>query len=405
MKKLLQISLGIVTSIGGFLEAGSLATSIQAGSAFGYQLIWTLILGTICLIFLVEMSGRFAAISKHTIIDGVREHFGFSFLVLPFIAISIVNLLVLGAEIGGICIALQLVTGIAFQLWSIPVTFVVWFIMWKGTFGIIENGISILGLVTVCFVVAVFWLQPSWSDVLKGIVPALPDHDGAKYWYLAVGILGATISPYLFFFYSAGAIEDKWDKGYLGVNRAVAVLGMSFGGTISLAALILGALVFLPRGMTAIENYDQIAIVLTPVFGLSGFYLFAASLGIACLGAAAELALIQAYLVAQTFGWEWGEDLPPRKDPAFSLSYTICVILGGLLILVGLDPLRITVFSMALTAMVLPIAVIPFLLLMNDSTYLGKHTNGWIGNMVVILIVGLGFVLAVGTLPLQFMAG
>src|SRR5215212_5683703 len=123
MKKLLEIALAIVTSIGGFLEVGSLATAVQAGASFRFQLIWAIVLGTVCLIFLVEMAGRFAAISKHTIIDGIRERFGFRFFVVPLIGISILNLLVLAAEIGGVCISLQLLTGYAVQLWALPVAF------------------------------------------------------------------------------------------------------------------------------------------------------------------------------------------------------------------------------------------------------------------------------------------
>jgi len=66
MKKLLEVTLGTVTSIGGFLEVGSLATAAQAGAMFGMQLTWAIALGGLCMIFLVEMSGRFAAVSKHT---------------------------------------------------------------------------------------------------------------------------------------------------------------------------------------------------------------------------------------------------------------------------------------------------------------------------------------------------
>ncbi|MFB2605642.1 divalent metal cation transporter, partial [Rhizobium phaseoli] len=59
MKKLLQISLGIVTSVGGFIETGQIATSSQAGAAYGFSLLWPIVIGTICLIFLIEMAGRF----------------------------------------------------------------------------------------------------------------------------------------------------------------------------------------------------------------------------------------------------------------------------------------------------------------------------------------------------------
>lgn len=98
MKKLLQISLGIVTSVGGFLETGLIATSTQAGSAFGYQLIWAVILGTICLIFLVEMSGRFAIASRMTIADGIRDRFGSNMFIVMLAITFIVNLMVLAAE-------------------------------------------------------------------------------------------------------------------------------------------------------------------------------------------------------------------------------------------------------------------------------------------------------------------
>ena len=79
MKKILQLSLGIITSVGGFLEIGSVTTAAQAGAQFGYKLLWAILLGTLCLIFLIEMSGRLAAVSKHTIVDAIRERFGFPF--------------------------------------------------------------------------------------------------------------------------------------------------------------------------------------------------------------------------------------------------------------------------------------------------------------------------------------
>ena len=138
MKKLLEISLGIVTSVGGFLEIGSLATAAQAGATFGLQLVWAIILGTICVIFLVEMAGRFAAVSTHTISDGIRERFGFNFFLVPFIATLLLNLMVLAAEIGGVAISLELATGIRFQWWALPVAFGSWLLLWKGTFGFIE---------------------------------------------------------------------------------------------------------------------------------------------------------------------------------------------------------------------------------------------------------------------------
>jgi Mn2+/Fe2+ NRAMP family transporter len=401
MSKLLEISLGIVTSVGGFLEIGSLTTAAQAGAAFGFQLIWAILLGTICVIFLVEMAGRFAAVSHHTISDAVRERFGFNFFIWPLVITLLVNFLVLAAEIGGAAVALELATGIGFQWWALPVAFITWLLLWKGTFGLIEKGVSILGLVTLCFVVGAVMLKPDWGEVARGAVPSLPPHDKAHYWFLAVSILGASISPYLFLFYSSGAIEDKWDEGYLGVNRAIAGLGMTFGGTIAVGALIMAALVLTPSGIEQVDDYNQLPLMLIPVFGAWGFWLFVASLGIACLGAAIEIGLQQAYPVAQGFGWNWGEDLKPRDNAGFSTVYTLAVLLAAIPIACGLDPLKLTVFAMALTAASLPLTVVPFLFLMNDGRYVKDHRNGPVANAAVLFIIVLGCVLALVTIPLE----
>ncbi|MER9834545.1 divalent metal cation transporter [Mesorhizobium sp. M0145] len=405
MKKLLEISLGVVTSVGGFLEVGSVATAAQAGAAFRFQLIWAVVLGTICIIFLVEMAGRFAAVSHHTIADGIRERFGFNAFLWPLLATLLVNFLVMAAEIGGVAIALELATGIGFQSWALPVAFLAWLFLWKGTFGFIEKGVAILGLVTLCFVVGAVMLKPDWEQVAAGAVPTLPDHDAANYWFMAVSILGASISPYLFMFYSSGAIEDEWDKSYLGANRAIAGLGMSFGGTIAIGVLIVAALVLAAHGIEQVDDYHQLPLMLIPIFGFWGFVLFVASLGIACFGAALEIGLQQAYLVAQGFGWTWGENLKPRDDPGFSTVYTILLVLAAIPIALGLDPLKLTIFSMALTAASLPLTVVPFLFLLNDERYVGEHRNGMIANAAVIFIIALGFVLAIVTIPLQIFGG
>lgn len=404
MKKALAITLGIVTGIGGFLDVGAIATAAQAGAAFGFQLIWVIVLGTICVIFLVEMSGRLAAVSKHTLVDAMRERFGVNFYLVPFTAELLVDFLVLGAEIGGVCLALQLVTGISFPWWALPVAFVLWLLLWKGTFKIIENGTSFFGLITLCFVVAAFVLHPPWKLVGAGMLPSLPTHDKAHYWFIAVAILGALISPYLFYFYSSGAIEDKWDKGDLGVNRGVASLGMGFGSLVSLGLLVVAAMVFQPRGIQ-VDAYEQAALMLTQPFGYWGFILFAASLGIACFGAALEVSLNMAYIVTQALGWNWSESEHPRQDARFSFTYTVFIFAASLIMVIGIDPLKLTIFTMALTAVTLPLVIIPFLILMNDEHYLGQHRNGWISNGVIIFIIGLTFVLAIVAIPLEIIGG
>jgi Mn2+/Fe2+ NRAMP family transporter len=404
MKKILQVSLGIVTSVGGFLEIGSVTTAAQAGAGFGYQLLWAILLGTICLIFLVEMSGRLAAVSKHTVVEAMRERFGFPFFFIVLVGMVLVAFMVLVAELGGIGLSLQILTGIGFPWWAIPVSLLVWLLMWKGTFGLIENGASVLGLVTISFVVAAIKLHPNWGSAASGMLPSMPDSDKARYGFIAVSILGASISPYLMYFYSSGAIEDKWDESYVGVNRFIATLGMSLGGFLSMAVLIAAALALQPHGIQ-VDKFEQAALLMTSALPKWGFYLFALSMLIACFGAALEISLAIAYFFAQGFGWNWSEDLEPSKDARFSFIYTIIILLASVPLLFGIDPIKVTMMSMALTAATLPLAIVPFLFLMNDPIYMGEHRNGWVSNSVVAVIILISFVLAPISIPLEIVGG
>ena len=404
MSKLLEIALGIVTSIGGFLEAGSITTSAQAGATFGYELLWTLAVGVLALVALIEMSGRLSAVSQRTYTDLLRERFGARFFVLPLVAVVLVSFLVLASEIGGTCVALQLASGVEARWWAVPVALLCWLLLWKGTFSVVEKGSALLGLVGVAFVVGAVRLGVHWPLAARDLLPSLPAHDGAKYWFLVVNIIGASVSPYLLVFYSAGAVEERWDRSYLRTNQAVAVLGMSFGGVLAAAVLLSAAMVLHPRGIS-VDSFHQVALTVATPLGHPGFVLFIITLAVACFGAAAEISLAIAYMLAQGFGWRWSEDARPRKNARFALSYTVAIALAGIVMLAGVDPVKLTNVSMALTAMSLPITVIPLAVIMNDRETLGRNVNGWFGNVVLAVVSVLSIVLMLAALPLQLLGG
>jgi Mn2+/Fe2+ NRAMP family transporter len=402
MKKLASVALGILTSVGGYLEVGSMGTALQAGAAFRYSLLWALALGTICIAFLCEMTGRLAAVSHHTVVAAMRERFGLSFQIWPLTAQIIVDLFVLASELGGAALALKLVTGIPLAICVVPVVLLVWCCLWFTTFGAIENGVAVLGLVTLSFVVATWRLGPDWMEVRAGLLPHVPSTARAHYAYLAVSILGATISPYLVTFYSSGAVEEKWNASHVLPNRIVAAVGMGFGSMISMAIVVGAALVLAPRGIVP-QSFQQGLPVLDVPFGRWGLWLFSGSLFIGCVGAALELALDVSYIIAQTFGWNWGEDEKPAEAPRFALVYTGALLLAIVPSLFAVDPLKLTMFSMALTVLVLPLLVGPLIVVMNDRTYLRQRTNGAISNAATIFIVAVAFALAVLALPVQVM--
>jgi Mn2+/Fe2+ NRAMP family transporter len=404
MKKWGGVALGVVTSIGGFLEVGSVATAAQGGAEFGYQLAWVILLGVAGLALLMEMTGRLSAVSRRTYVDLLREHFGVRFFMAPLIATLIVSVLVLASEIGGVSIALQMATGIAFRWWAVPVAFVGWVLLWRGTFSMVEQGTAALGLVAVVFAVGAWKLHPQWGALGASLLPSGPAHDSPRYWYLAVSILGASISPYLYMFYSSGAIEDRWTIEHLGVNRVTAWLGNLFGGGLNVAVLVVAALVFAPRQIH-VDAYEQVGLLLASPLGHAGFALLLATLCITCFGATVEITLAIAYMLAQGFGWPWSENLPPCDDARFAASYTVAILAAALPIAAGVDPLALTNVSMTLTAASLPLTVVPLLVLMNDAEVMMKHVNGWLTNSALIVLAVLSFVLFVAALPLQILGG
>jgi Mn2+/Fe2+ NRAMP family transporter len=404
MKKWGEVALGVITSIGGFLEIGSIATSAQAGAEFGYRLVWVVALGILSLALLMEMTGRLAAVSRRTYVDQLRERFGIRFFVAPLAAVLVVSFLVLSSEIGGVAIALEMAAGIGLRWWALPVALVAWLLLWRGTFGIVEQGTAMLGLVALVFAVAVWKIHPHWHEVAAGALPSAPSHDRARYWYLAVSILGASVSPYLFLFYSAGAIEDDWTEEHLAVNRVTAGLGNVFGGGLAIAVVIVAAVVFFTHH-ARVDRYEQLPLLLSSPLGRTGFVLFLATLCVTCFGATLEITLSLAYLLAQGFGWTWSENLRPAKDARFSTAYTVLLAAAAVPIMAGVDPLALTNISMTATAASLPLTVVPLVVLMNDRDILMKHVNGWASNAALVILAILSVVLFFAALPLQLLGG
>ena len=404
MKKIIQLALGIVTGIGGFLEIGSVTTAAQAGSSFGFQLIWALLLGMTCLAFLLEMSGRFSAVSEHTVIEALRDRFGFGFFSIVLAGVALVVFLVLVAEIGGVALSIEIVTGIGIPWWALPVALIAWLLLWKGNLDLVEDAPSILGMLAIFFAIGVFRLKPDTSAILHGAIPSMPKENPPHYWFVAVSILGASISPYLMYFYSSGAVEDKWDDSYLSINKFIAGVGTAFGGLLAVAVLIIAAVVLKPVDVE-VQRFDQMARMVTVPFPKWGIVLFATTMAITCLGAAMEIAVSISYMFGQGLGWHASEEGKPVKEARFSTVYTVIIIVSAIPILIGIDPIKVTEISMALTAATLPLAVIPFLVLMNDENYMGAHRNGILGNSIVVVISVMACLLALVAIPLQILGG
>ena len=404
MRKLLNLALGIVTSIGGFVEVGSISTSVQAGAEFGFSLLWAIAAATLFVAALAEMAGRVAAVSKRTMAAAVRERFGFHFQSIPLGAEFLIDTLLLSAELGGAAIAVKLLTGVGFQWWVLPLGCAAWLVLWCGTFSVIEDGIGLLGMVTLSFVLAAWRLQPDGGAIAHGFVPSVATHDVTRYAFLAVSIVGATVSPYLLNFYSSGAVEEKWTEQDLWMNRLTSFLGMGFGSTVAMGCLVTAAIVFGPQHVK-VETYEHAAQMFVPVYGRWAVTLFALSLGVGCFGAAVEIALNAGYVFGQALGWTWGIDRKRRDTSRFVAAFSLMLLIAAVIATLGFDPLRVTLVSVALTVVVMPVVVLPFLVLMNEPAYAGRHTSGPLGNGLLAALTILGALMAIVVIPLEILGG
>jgi Mn2+/Fe2+ NRAMP family transporter len=405
MKKWLSITLGIVTATGGFLDAGTIATAGEAGAKFGLGLIWAILLATVAVILLVEMVGRFTAVSEKTYADAIRENFGFRFFLLPLISEVIAESLLLTAELGGVAIALSLLTGISWHILFPVATLLVFAMAWRAPFDWIENGPAILGLTTLGFLVGIFALGGPSRDLLPTLWhPQVKQGELGDYLYLCAATLGATISPYLLFFYSSGAREENWSGSSLLLNRVTAFAGMGFGSLGSMALVVLSAMVLQPLHMNA-NTLGEMGLPMAKAFGSLGTTLFGIVLFSTCFGAALEVLLGVSYLIAQGFGWEWGENKKPVEAARFNLVIVLFLLAAIVIGLLGMDPLQLALLASTVIALVLPISLAPFLVLMNDPQYLKDKINGRWSNIAVIGVLLIAFVVALISLPLEILTG
>ena len=214
MKRALQIALGILTAIGGFVDIGDFVTNGLVGARFGMSLAWSSSWASSGSRLYAEMSGRIAALPHRPVFDIVRERLGPRFALVNLFASYFINFLTLTAELAGVAVAIQLATSVNYLLWIPIVGFLVWAVVWRMPFNVMENLFGLLGLCLLVFVVALWKLGPDWSGLLSQAThPRVPTGEGHPTWiYYGIALFGAAMTPYEVFLFSSGAVEVRWTR-------------------------------------------------------------------------------------------------------------------------------------------------------------------------------------------------
>jgi manganese transport protein len=399
VSKYLGVLLGVITAVGGFIEIGDLVFLGQAGSLFGYELLWAIAVGLVGIMVYSEMAGRVAATSHRPVFDIVRERLGFGLGAVTLVSGQVITLLTLTAEIGGVAVVLQLLFDLPMQL-LIAMTGVAFLaIIWVLSFEWIERIFGLGGLGLLVFIVAALKMHPNWGSVGQGVIPGWDTSEFALYGYFAVGIIAAMFMPYEIYFYSSGGIEEGWTEKDLGVNRANAILGFGLGGILSIAIIMTSAQVLAPAQIDP-GYLGTTALGAQHAYGETGLLLALLGMLFAVGGAAVEVAMSGAYTLAQFAGWEWGKYRGTRGAPRFTLAWLVFFALAFVVVETGVDPVILTEYAVIFSVVALPLTYLPVLLIARDRTYMGDRANGIFANVLGWLYFAIIVVVGVAAVPL-----
>jgi Mn2+/Fe2+ NRAMP family transporter len=332
----------------------------------------------------------------------IRERLGARVALADLVASFLINFLTLAAEIGGLALVLQLATDLNYLLWVPLAAVAVWIVIWKLSFSLMEKIFGITGLLLVVTAVALWQLDPDWGRLLSDAAhPGPPATESWRtYLFFAVALLGAAMTPYEVFFFSSGAVEEHWTRRDLMVNRANVYLGFPLGGLLSLAIMAGAAVVLRPRGISA-DHLSQMALPVAVGLGKVGLAILYVGMFAAIFSAALETALSAGYTVAQYLGWQWGKYVRPHEASRFHLVVLVSIVASLGLVLTTIDPIKVTEYSIVLSAAALPLTYFPILVVANDPQYVGEYVNSKLTNVVGFAYLVLLLVVSIATIPLM----
>jgi Mn2+/Fe2+ NRAMP family transporter len=402
----LELTLGIMTAVGGFVDISELVFAAKAGSTFGYALIWVFAFSTVGIIVFSEMSGRVAAVAKQPVFNLMRHRLGLKLGLITLAASIISNLITCAAEVGGVALILNYLTGAPYMLMAIAMTAMLIATIWVLPFKWIERIYGLLGLFMVVFAVALVAIHPPWGKLAGGLVPQIPHGLSTKelltFGYFVVAIISAVMFPYEVYFYSSGGIEEGWSPKDLLTNRITAILGMGLGSLLGISILASSAQLFGPANVDP-EIPGSAALEAAIPFGKWGLIIALLGMFFAVAGAAVETCMANAYSIAQFFGWMWGRHKKPWEAPRFTITWIVLFLLALAIVLTGVDVMTLVEFAILFSILVLPLTYLPLLLLSGDRHYMREHVNGPVARTLGWLYFAIITAAALAALPLFFL--
>lgn len=393
---------GIITG-GADNDPAGISTYSIAGATTGFSQLWLMILATPMLIAVQAMCARLGDVKRKGLATILKEHFPKPLAILAVVVLVTCNTVTIGADLAGMAEATSLIFKTNYLIWVIPFTILIWYVVIFENYRVIKTFLFWLVAVFFSYILAGILAGPDWGQVLRAIVfPSITFTP--IYFMAAVGLLGTTITPYLFFWQTKEEVEEKepLQVDLKKANREDMILapGLIFSNLIAIFIMIsTGAVLF---GKSGIRTASDAARALEPLAGQNAALLFAVGIVGAGLLAVPILATSSAYAVAELFGWRESLSAKLQKAKGFYFVISCSLLVGLALSFLKIDPIKALFYSQILAGILAPVLLILILILCNNKKIMGRYHNGWFDNIFGILTV-LVMLLVAGGMFWQFL--
>jgi len=367
-------------------DPSGISTYSVAGAAYGYATLWIALLTFPLMAAVQLMCARLGMVTGRGLAAAVRIYYPRWVLWGACSILVVANVINIGADLGGMAEATQLITGVRALLW-IPVyaCFIIGLLIWT-SYKLMAQIFKWMTLVLFAYVFASFYAHVDWRHALAmTFVPHLEWSRG--FLAVLVAILGTTISPYLFFWQAAEEVEEGRTKGRgladrknatasdLRSARADTMVGMFFSNLIMYFIILTTAATLHAHGQTDITTARQAAEALRPLAGNGAYLLF--TLGLIGTGMLGVPVLVGscAYAVAEGAVWRGSMADKPRVAPKFYAVMAVAMALGLVLNYLGFNAVRMLFWSAVINGLLAPPLILLVILLTSNPKVMGKRVN------------------------------
>ncbi len=364
-------------------DAAGIATYASAGSQFVYRTLFFMLLVTIALVLVQEMSVRLGAYTGKGIAALIREQFSLRLTGIALFCVLLANTGLVVSEFAGIGAAFELVGASRYAV--IPVAAIaIWALVLFGSYRYAERIFLVLSLAFFAYPIAAILAHPDWGKVATDLV--LPHFKASSaFLLLGVALIGTTVSPYMQLYAAAGVVDRGIGPDEYPNARLDALSGAIFACVISMTIIIATGAVI--GGHGPLQSAKQAAEALRPVAGSGSELLFAVGLLGASALAGAVVPLSSSYAISEAVGVERSVSRRFTQAPLFLGLFTFQLVLGAAVAMTPVNLIKLLIGTQVLQGIVTPVVLVYILILANRRDVLGAAANGPVRRVLATLVI------------------